>query len=58
MGSKGGFTKKGTQPNPTTMPKMVLENGFGNVRVPRHPGRGRPAKGFNQATKTWEQWKN
>jgi hypothetical protein len=46
MGSKGGFTKKGTQPNPTTMPKVV--NG-----VIVHPGRNRPAKGFNQETKTW-----
>jgi hypothetical protein len=55
MGSKGGFTKKGTIPNSAVQPKMVTVDG---VMVPRHPGRGHPAKGFNQATKTWEQWKN
>jgi hypothetical protein len=48
---KNHSTKKGTQPNPTTAPKVV--NG-----VIVHPGRNRPAKGFNQVTREWEQWNN
>lgn len=48
MSIKNGGTRKGTQPNPSAQPKAV--NG-----VIHRPGRNRPAKGFDPATKTWLQ---
>lgn len=47
-GSAGGFrAHPGTPPNAVQADKL-LPNG-----QPKHPGRNRPAKGFDQATRTW-----